>query len=190
MPQTFKIDEAGNEALFEAVAYGFHDFGNAMADLIRVAAPPHTSRRKVAYKRTISATTYLNGSRIAGQDVKIGHYGGKNATQLAFARSMKGRGAAIETIVYTTSALGHILEFGTQPHVIPVTDAARVTAMGTMAGKRKVHHPGSARRPHFGPGFLASRAIAGRTIAAGVQRALGSSSSVKVGTVSGRLVAR
>lgn len=163
---TFRIDEAGNQALMEAVAYGFHNYAEAMADTIRQLAPAHRSRRKVAYRSTIQASTWLNGQRIAGRDVKVTGYSGRSAGQAAFDRSRLGRAASIRSIVYTTSSLGHLLEFGTQAHLIPVP--AGLGRYGTHS-LRRIHHPGAGRRPHFTPGFLASLAMAGPKIAQGAQ---------------------
>ena len=76
------------------------------------------------------------------------------------------------TVVYTDSPKGHLLEYGTQPHDIPIGHTA---SSGTARNRntdvtRVIRHPGAHRFPHFGPGAMASVGRAGNVLGIGIAK--------------------
>lgn len=130
----WKDYEPGQEALLRSIADGLHEFANEVVAEVRAAAPPHTSKRPRAYRESIRATTYLRGEVIAGETL-----------------TLIDQRREIYSIVYTSSSLGHMLEFGTKPHIIPT-----LLTHGHIT-YRNWRHPGAQRRPHFVPGLLSAR---------------------------------
>lgn len=159
---TFKLDVKGNELLFEALAEGLAEWADEAAAIVYRIAPSEEGR----YKRGIRATTWLDGEVIRGEDVRVTRYTG--ADRESGLQGRRGARATLKAIVYTTNPLGHLLERGTQAHDIPIpVDNAR-----GFHSVRVVKHPGARRKPHFGPGVLASRSIAGSAIARGAAKVL------------------
>lgn len=153
MPQAMVVwtdDKQGQQAILEDLGYGLDGFAQESARVIASLAPVgtgfHTRHGRVRlghYKDTIHASTYVNGSRISGQDITAAGFTPAKAT--------------LHSIVYTDSSLGHMLEItGAGPHEIPIGQSSSVV------GKfyNVVHHPGFTRRPHFAPGILAAAARA------------------------------
>lgn len=145
----WRVDTAGQAALFAAIAGGMADFADDVAREVRVLAPVGETRK---YRRSIKATTYLNERVVSGEPVR-------GAGRL--------RRATIRSVVYTTDFRGHLLEFGTQAHVIPIHVPAGEHGMITTI---RVRHPGARRKPHFWPGLAVASRNAGPTIAAGIAR--------------------
>ena len=126
MSTGWQDDAAGQAAALQGLAMGLHEFALDVRDGVRQAAPPHTSKRPVAYRNTIQASTFLDGTAIAGSDVTNAH-----------------TGVQLHSVVYTSSSLGPLLERGAAPHIIP-------TLGGTW------HHPGFSPRHHFFPGLMSA----------------------------------
>jgi hypothetical protein len=115
------------------------DFGQEAAGIVYGLAPSKRGK----YRKTIGTSTYMGGRHIAGK--ALGNIG-------------KVPEADIQTIVYTSSTLGHLLEYGTQEHEIP----------GAFGIPHGVIHPGSHRFPHFGPGAMQSVSRIGLAIVRGI----------------------
>jgi len=129
---TWKDDPAGQAAIRNQLAMGLHNFALDVRDGVRQAAPQHTSKRPVAYRNTIQASTFLDGNVIAGSDVTNAH----SSVQL-------------HSVVYTSSSLGPLLERGAVPHDIWIPTGG--------AGILRVwHHPGFSARHHFFPGLMSA----------------------------------
>jgi hypothetical protein len=158
MTTTFRLDPEGNEGLLLQLANGFAEFGEECAGAISQLAPFHTGR----YRRSIKATTFLEGGIYSGQPIRGA--GIKSNAQLW-------------TVIYTTSKLGHLLELGTQARDVE-SKSGKLMVWNDDYGSgaaMKVHQPGTARRPHFWPGFASVVPRAGQIIGHGarVSRARG-----------------
>lgn len=140
----------GEEALMQQLAAGLHAFALRAAISVSEAAPDPTKRpdRPVPYKRSITASTYLRGELFAGPDVA----------------NVRDQRRKLYSIVYTTSRLGHFLEFGTLPHPM---DYIKVPGKGIF--HRRWQHPGSERRPHFVKGVLSAASQASIAMAGGMK---------------------
>lgn len=140
----FEIDEEVEHAFVRHLAEGMHDFGLEAAAEVYARAPEKTKR----YKGTIQATTYQDDEVIGGRAIRNRERLGK---------------AEIVTVVFTSSAKGHLLERGTQPHDVSRKDA--VTDVRSRGTRRSIQHPGSRPFPHFGPGTFAAIGKAAAAVA-------------------------
>lgn len=152
-------DTAGQQRVIEQLADGFDGFAQSVVERVKPLAPwgiglhpPPPSRKRrpitVHYRNTIRATTFLQGQRIAGLDVKAGGFNPDRSV--------------IQSIIYTPSFLGHMLELtGAGPHDIPIP----ISGGRTIAGFTLIiHHPGFKPRPHFIPGLLSAASDAGASM--------------------------
>jgi hypothetical protein len=155
---TFRLDPAGDEALLLQLAKGFAEFGEEVAGAISQLAPRNTGR----YARSIKATTFLEGGIYSGPAVR--GTGVKSTAQ-------------IWTVVWTGSKLGHLLELGTKPRVVAAKDGGMMAwpadKYGPAGAARVVHQPGTARQPHFWPGFASVVGRAGEIIGHGAKMSRG-----------------
>ena len=140
-----EYDQAALDAVLEAIAGAMDDLGQEAAGIVYGLAP----HRRGRYRRSIGASTYIGGRLVAGKHLR-------NLAKIGK--------ADVQTVVYTSSPLGHLLERGTQPHYIGVE-----MEHGPLGFKR-VKHPGSRPFPHFGPGAMATAGRAARIISAGIAR--------------------
>lgn len=140
----FEIDEEAEHAFVRQLAEGMHEFGMEAAGEVYSRAPKKTGR----YKKTIQATTYQEEEVIGGRAISNRERLGK---------------AEIVTVVFTSSAKGHLLERGTQPHDVSRKDA--VLDIRARGRPRTIQHPGSRPFPHFGPGAMAAIGKAAAAVA-------------------------
>jgi hypothetical protein len=141
----FEIVTDADAAFVAACAAAMDDLGQETVSIIYGLAP-HKSNR---YRRSLGSTTYAGNALVAGKALRN--------------RARIGK-ADIQTVVYTSSSLGLLLEAGTKRHDIPIQ-----MEHGPMALKI-VKHPGSRRFRHFGPGALAAVSRIPSVIAAGIAR--------------------
>ena len=161
MSTTYEVLPEGHTQLLEALGLGLDEVARELQALVGNAAPPHTSRRKVPYRRTILRATWINGLQVypsGGRKVKP-------PAAYAIRREMN----SLQALVFTTSSLGPMLELrGAREHVIPIPSGG-LGRYGTRS-VRRIHHPGFSARPHFAPSVGALPLIAGRAMQVGVGR--------------------
>jgi hypothetical protein len=150
-------DEDALQRVMDAAAGAMDDLGQEGAGLAMIYIGsrrwPRKRGRKEVYKRTFAVTTYV------GDRVRYGR-------ALRNRAKIGGTKHDIQTIVYTSSMIAHLLEFGTQPHDIPV-----MVEHGPFAMK-VVKHPGARPYPHMRPAALASAQRGAEIISAGMARRL------------------
>lgn len=140
----------GEEELMILLASGLHEFAIHAADAVATEAPPSSKRpdRPIPYQRSIRASTYLRGQLFSGYDVA----------------NVRDQRRKLYSVIYTTSRLGHFLEFGTLPHPM---DFIAVPGKGVF--HRRWQHPGAGRRPHFVKGVLKAMSRVQSEMAAGMK---------------------
>lgn len=152
---TFRLDPDGDRALLVQLANGFAEFGEEAAGAISQIAPKNSGR----YRASIKATTFLDNRVVSGAPIRGTGIQSK---------------AQIWTVIYTTSPLGHLLELGTRARDVPKEAHGLLMVWGPDkygpgGAARKVHQPGTARQPHFWPGFASVIGRAGEIIGHGAK---------------------
>lgn len=167
MPFKVVPNNEGEARVIAALAEGLADWADEAAAIVYQFAPGPSGRPdRRPYRDTIKATTTLDGKVIRGEDVRVTGYKGKKPAEAGLG-GRRGESATLRAIVYTTNPLGHLIELGATAHRIRFPDQKRA---GVPRQSGSIQHPGATRKPHFGPGVLASRSIAGDAIRRGASR--------------------
>lgn len=133
----FSLDPKEDAKMAAAFGDGLDAFALVMADHIREAAPDKTPDPPMGASKIPYRKTIRRATFVRGKQI-----GGKPVRGVS-------RPSDIVAYVYTSSFLARWLELGTAPHYQP---------------RRRIHHPGAGRRPHFIPGMLSALSEAGPTI--------------------------
>jgi hypothetical protein len=164
MSNAWQVLPEGHNQLLQALGLGLDEVARELQVTVANNAPPHTSRRTAAYRRTILRATWINGLQVYPSSGK------KVRPPAGFAISASAN--TIQALVFSTSSLSPMLELrGARAHLIPMPSGG-LGRYGTRS-VRRIQHPGFQPRPHFAPAVGTLAQTAARAMQVGVGRSRG-----------------